>query len=153
MEIDLLNYDDEQVVASPPVITIDSSPEPSLDPSLVRIQTHMQTSPRVRRTPKKPHPRRASYTTNTVPSKQTTPPLAMIDTYPDHPFSPVSSHMSTPHLSSTAPSELSFTERNLVIMAIQEQTDWTAIMATTGIPVEKLLRWWMKASSEIVKRG
>jgi hypothetical protein len=44
-------------------------------------------------------------------------------------------------------------QRQMAIMAIQEQIDWEGVERASGVPVEKLLRWWMKVSSEVVKRG
>lgn len=156
---DLLNYDREDMEMGG-VITVDSSPEPAL-PSLPRRTSQTlattrgttSTSPRNKHRPAKPRVRPVPYPTPAVatstPSRPTTPPLAMIDTYRDHPFSPVSTHTS----STPGPSELTFMQRQMAIMAIQEQIDWEGVERASGVPVEKLLRWWMKVSSEVVKRG
>jgi hypothetical protein len=157
----LSNYDREDVEMRG-IITVDSSPEPTL-PSLPRRNTQTpattqgtkSTSPRTRHRPAKPRvnvrptPYAAPAVATSTLSRPTTPPLAMIDTYQDHLFSPVSSHTSF----TTVPSELTFSQRQMAIMAIQEQIDWGSIEGASGVPVEKLLRWWMKASSEMVKRG
>jgi hypothetical protein len=49
--------------------------------------------------------------------------------------------------------ELTFAERNLVVMAVQNQIDWNLVSMNSGVGVDKVMKWWMKASSEMVKRG
>ena len=70
----------------------------------------------------------------------------MGEQYPDHPYAPVSIHQSRP-------SEISFTERNLIVMAIQEQVDWHGVSAASGVNIDRVMKWWMRASAEIVRRG
>jgi len=82
-----------------------------------------------------------------VPLRTVTPPLAMGESYPNK------NHSSRVSPDQIRSSELSFTERNLVIMAIQEQTDWNAVADASGVGVDKLMKWWMRASSEIARRG
>jgi len=58
----------------------------------------------------------------------------------------------TPARPSTAP-ELLPAERNMIILAIQEQVDWAAVAAQSGLTVDKVMNWWMKASAEIARRA
>jgi hypothetical protein len=150
---DLVNYDDDDDDMNiPPVIAVSSSPEAPTAPSITSNRPRTMTDfPRVHRTPQKIRPRKAPYPIpTTTTTRAITPPLAMIDTYVDHPYSPVSSYaLSSPPV----PSELSLTERNLVVMAIQEHVDWGLIAAQTGVPVEKLLKWWMRTSSGTINQG
>jgi len=59
---------------------------------------------------------------------------------------------STPTLPSPA-SELLPAERNMIILAIQEQVDWADVAAKSGLSVDKAMKWWMKASAEIARRA
>jgi hypothetical protein len=59
-----------------------------------------------------------------------------------------------PEASSTnRPSELSFAEQNSMIMAIQEQVDWNVVATASGVGVDRVMKWWMKASSEMIRSG
>jgi hypothetical protein len=40
-----------------------------------------------------------------------------------------------------------------VVMAVQNQIDWNLVSMNSGVGVDKVMKWWMKASSEMVKRG
>jgi len=41
----------------------------------------------------------------------------------------------------------------MIILAIQEQVDWAAVAAKSGLSVDKVMNWWMKASVEIARRA
>jgi hypothetical protein len=49
--------------------------------------------------------------------------------------------------------ELSRMERNLVIMAIQQQIDWNEVTNISGVSSDKVMKWWLKATSEMVRIG
>ena len=158
MAENLVNYDPEDTVQSPPNITaLNTSPKLSVtNPSLKSSPTlSTQKSPKKKST----RPRRRNTQTisprldtnptpdtQSIPSRMVTPPLAMDQPSSAHYLPPVSSDQ-------IRPSEISFTERNLVIMAIQEQVDWNAVATASGVGIDKVMKWWMKASSELVRRG
>jgi hypothetical protein len=48
--------------------------------------------------------------------------------------------------------ELSPADRRAVILALQEQADWGLIAERCGLSVDKVMQWWMKATSDIVRR-
>jgi hypothetical protein len=155
MAENLVNYDPEDIVQSPSTITApDTSPKLAVtNKSLTKSPT-----PSTKKPPKKkstrPRPQNIQIIspplhTNPTPntsSRMVTPPLAMAETSPAPYLPPVSPDQ-------IRPSEISFTERNLVIMAIQEQVDWNAVATASGVGIDKAMKWWMKASSELVRRG
>lgn len=133
-----------------------STPDPAIDPSLLdrfkpKLSPNIQ-SPKPRR--KNPQPSHFTtlaplprVNTTTTTNRSTTPPLARGD-YVDIPFLPPST------LTPTRSAEiLSLPQRNLVVMAIQNQINWNQIETETGVEGDKLMRWWLKASSDLVKRG
>jgi hypothetical protein len=66
--------------------------------------------------------------------------------FADVPFVPISS------MSPGRPSELSLSQQNGIVMAIQNQVNWNTIALETGVDVDKAMRWWLRVSSELVKR-
>ena len=51
------------------------------------------------------------------------------------------------------PTDLSFAEKNSVIVALQRQVDWNVVAEESGVDVDKAMKWWMKVSSGLVRRG
>ena len=155
MAENLVNYDTEDIVQSPHSITaVNTSPKLAVtNPSLTKSPTlspqkppkRKSTRPRQRKT-QTISPRLDTNPTQSIPSRMVTPPLAMAESSSAHYLPPVPSNQ-------IRPSEISFTERNLVIMAIQEQVDWNTVATASGVGVDKVMKWWMKASSELVRRG
>lgn len=147
MNLDPDDDEGESLTTSTNVVRVISSPDQNIDPPLT------PTPPRRGRKPPKTTVHRItaipSRPTNPQPTPQNdgsiTPPLARAD-YPDVLFSPLST-------SPNKPSELSLPQRNLIVMAIQNQINWNTIANETGVDVDKILRWWMRASSDLVKRG
>lgn len=147
-----MNYDAED--DEPPIITVPSM-SPHTSPKSNRPQKspvrspHLQTRPKainVQRTP--PLARE-----DVVPERSTTPTLALGKEDIENLYSPISTgrSLSTPFVDPS--SELSLAQRNSAMMAIQQQVDWNVISLNSGVPVDRVLKWWMRASSEMVRRG
>ena len=145
MTENLLNYDPEDVQKSPQMTSMLSSPKRrSLGPlstvsspqsSRKRGSRPLDSPSRSRSPSSQVHSRTARQPRQkqSTPSRTVTPPLAM------------------PEASST--SHLSFTEQNSMIMAIQEQVDWNVVATASGVGVDRVMKWWMKARSEIIRSG
>lgn len=153
-----MNYDPEDIDQSPRATTLYSSPERSIMDSphtKSPLQAKQKSSVRSRWTPQAVSPRvspKSTLNSGPTPSashRAVTPPLAMAESNSNRPYSPISLDQMRP----PSTSELSFTERSLVITAVQEQVDWAAIARTSGVGVEKLMKWWVRASSDLIKRG
>jgi hypothetical protein len=158
MAENLVNYDSEDVVQSPLSVTsLNMSPKlavtnlsltKSPTPSTPKMPKTKSTRPRPRniQTISSRHHTNPTPTTERIPSRMVTPPLAMAEPSSADYLPPASPDQ-------IRSSEISFTERNLVIMAIQEQVDWNAVATASGVGVDRAMKWWMKASSELVRRG
>ena len=159
MAENLMNYDPEDSIESPSplVVAINTSPNLAIiNPSLTKSSTpSIQKPPKktltrsIRRNTETISPRiQSNPTPNTpsIPPRMVTPPLAMAELFSAHSIPSVS-------LDRIPSSEISFTERNLVIMAIQEQVDWNAVAIASGVGIDKVMKWWLRATSELVRRG
>jgi len=73
-----------------------------------------------------------------------TPPLAMAD-IPESPLSPLTQRVQA--------SDLSFPQRNTIVMAIQHQVKWDVIAEDVGIDVNKVIQWWIRASADMARQG
>lgn len=67
----------------------------------------------------------------------------------DLPYAPTSSY-EEPLI--VGPGELSFAEKNSIILAMQRQMDWNAVAEESGVDVDRAMKWWMRVSSELVRR-
>jgi hypothetical protein len=164
----LTNYDPEDNSDSRDVITIDSSSEediplsrrvatiksPSRRSSSIASPKGRKTKTTQQKSTSKKSTSKRSTSVNTTrvvtpplakDSGNVTPPLAL-ESFQDHPYSPMITHP-------TGHSELSYLDRNSVIMAMQNQIDWRGVGRATGIDVDRIITWWTRASSEIVKKG
>lgn len=139
----LLNYDPEDMQQSPHILS--SPKQTTIPPSLPNPPPQSRHKrPKRHRQPTSPHIHPQSPPSRTL---TLTPPLAM-------PAEPSSSPISqTNQIRPPSPEIISFTERNLVIMEIQEQVDWTVVAANSGVEIDRVMKWWMRASSDIVRRG
>lgn len=98
-------------------------------------------------------PTRRSTPPMAITSRSVTPPLAMGT--PSRPFRYSTDTFSaeTERMSSSPALELSEAERNSVVMAIQQQIDWTLVSRISEVPFERLMKWWLQKSTELVRRG
>jgi hypothetical protein len=81
-----------------------------------------------------------------------TPPMALSDSEPEITNSNLPENASTTVILDDS-SDLSRRERNLVIMSIQQQIDWNEVTNISGVSSDKVMKWWLKASSEMVRHG
>lgn len=148
-----MNYDAED--DDPPIIRI-----PSTSPHTSPVRNRPQRSPL-----RSPHRQNRTKTVNvqrspplaredvSAPKRSTTPTLALGKEDVENLYSPISTgrSLSTPFVDPG--SELSLAQRNSVMMAIQQQLDWNVISLNSGVSVDRVLKWWMRASAEMIRRG
>lgn len=157
----LLNYDRED--DEPQMMSPTSSPLfVSTSPRVSRSQSspsnkqsaHKGLPPTRKRGPKAT----PSKTANRLETRPGTPPLATRSATPllamdkpsfDHPYAPTSSY-EEPLMA--GPADLSFAEKNSIIVGMQRQIDWNAVAAESGVDVDRAMKWWMRVSSELVRR-
>lgn len=150
-----MNYDAED--DDPQSITLAPISPKAASPKLDRPQKQSSRSPRPGRTrPSTINVERVTtppLAKEDVPERSTTPTLALGENDIENLYSTISSHrsLSTPFVDTG--SELSLAQRNLVMMAVQEQLDWNIISLNSGVPVDRVMKWWMRASTEMVRRG
>jgi len=106
------------------------------------IANHLATRPAT-------SPSAARSSTPPLATRSTTPPLAMDKPSFDHPYAPTTSYQE-PLIAGTP--DLSFAEKNSIIVAMQRQINWNAVAAESGLDVDKAMKWWMRVSSELVRR-
>ena len=166
----LLNYDHEDdepqmmsptssplfVSTSPRVSRSQSSPsnKQSARKGLPRIRkrgpkaTSSKTANRLETGPDTP-PQAMKPSTPPLATRSVTPPLAMDKPSFDHPYAPTSSYQE-PLMA--GPADLSFAEKNSIIVGMQRQIDWNAVAAESGVDVDSAMKWWTRVSSEFVRR-
>lgn len=151
----LVNYDLDDTERPTRLATFNSTPEKmSIEPS-ASIPASATISKPHRRRPLQTSPRLHTKLTHnprtSAPPRQGTPPLAL-ESHDEPPFTtpPAAFHFSSLPLSST---ELSVPQRNLIVMAMQQQIDWGAVAAAAGVTEDKVMKWWLKASPELIRRG
>jgi hypothetical protein len=150
-----VNYDAED--DDPQSITLAPISPKATNPRTSRPQNPSTRSPHPRRT--RPSPidvqgvKTPPLAKEDVPERSTTPTLALGENDIENLYSPISTgrSLSTPFVDTG--SELPLAQRNLVMLAVQEHLDWNAISLNSGVPVDRVLRWWMRASTEMVRRG
>ena len=110
--------------------------------------TSARTANRLETRPGTP-PQAMKPSTLPLATRSATPPLAMDKPSFDHPYAPTSSY-EEPLMA--GPADLSFAEKNSIIVGIQRQIDWNAVAAESGVDVDIAMKWWMRVSSELVRR-
>jgi len=133
--------------SSPDIIAIESSPLRSPTTPKTRRKHSKTVSPQKSITPQvQSYPPQATV-------RDVTPPLAM----GDHLEPIYASHMTSQGPSRLSmgkeESDLSISEKRLVMMAIQETIDWNLVAMESGVDIDKIRKWWLKASTELVRRG
>ena len=137
--------------SSPDTIAIESSTVRSPVPPKRKKQTNT-ASPAENITPRvQSYPPQAT-------AGDVTPPLAMGDLIepvysPQMPARSPALRLNVGKEAGSEDSELSISERRLVMMAIQETVDWNAVAMESGVDADKVRKWWLKASTDLVRRG
>ena len=151
----LVNYDPDDTESPTKLTTFNSTPEQMSVELSASVPASTTISKPLRRRSLQTSPRlRTKFTHNprtSAPPRQGTPPLAL-ESYYEPPFTspPAAFHSSSVPLPSP---ELSIPQRNLIVMAMQQQIDWGAVAAAAGVTEDKVMKWWLKASPELIRRG